>query len=332
MAPPTLPCVVCIVVTAFVAVVLRSILASAWAAGRGSRSKKSVAFLAWTPPERKPGRKRQHYVTAENAAMVQGAVAVACRDASVNVTIHWGSKALSLRRLVSELQLGMEAVILNRPTEATSKIKATVKIEQKATVKEEPSIQVKMEAARRAATDSSSFLANLQMHWAGIECCDWPAWGPKTGEDGETFLLWYDTSVLHEANERPHWEDQWAPSLGCYIANFELGAPRPARLQKVFLGFWAPFRFHQTVLRGDGQWILATWVSATCLRSKDRFGDYGLVCCAFCADLAEAVVVGCFRLIVLKADAMRELMAILQAEFDGPVEREALREASEIRD
>ncbi|CAE7801677.1 unnamed protein product, partial [Symbiodinium microadriaticum] len=95
-------------------------------------------------------------------------------------------------------------------------------------------------AARRAATDSSSFLANLQLRIevrapTGTELVRVSQLSQRTNQMNSTQLrLASETAVA-----------DW--------------------------------------LAGDGQWILATWVS-------DRFGDYGLVCCAFCADLAEAVV------------------------------------------
>ncbi|CAJ1356070.1 unnamed protein product [Effrenium voratum] len=188
--------------------------------------------------------------------------------------VHWGSKVSSLRRLASELRLGLEAFVFldDNPAEVEAVRQSLPEV-----------LTVTIPSERDA------FTALLRRHWA------LDAWRTNgaTVEDARR------TQMYREAAQRKL-ARQKAPNFQAFLQSLEvkieLRRPCASELARVCQLSLRTNQMNSTGLRfaseavlqewlGDGHWILAAWVS-------DRFGDYGLVGCAFCAE-TEVLVVEC---------------------------------------
>eukprot|EP00435_Cladocopium_sp_Y103_P076186 s29_g80.t1 len=127
--------------------------------------------------------------------------------------------------------------------------------------------------------------------------------GNLTAEDTQRTQM-YREQVLRKAAR------QQAPSFEIFLqqlqVRIDLRRPNASEMARVCQLSQRTNQMNSTQLRfaneellkdwaaGDGRWILAAWVS-------DRYGDYGLVACAFCstATAEAALIVDCFVLKVV---------------------------------
>eukprot|EP00913_Durusdinium_trenchii_P013190 g12380.t1 len=190
--------------------------------------------------------------------------------------VHWGSKVLSLRRLASELRLGLEAFVFldDNPAEVEAVRRALPQV-----------ICVSIPA------DADAFHRLLQTHWA-LDL--WTNTG--TAEDAQRTQMYREQALRKQAR-------QAAPSFEAFLQSLQvridLRRPNHAELARVVQLSQRTNQMNSTQLRfahegvlkewmTDGRFVLAGWVS-------DRFGDYGLVACAFCAQAPQqnALVIEC---------------------------------------
>ncbi|CAL1162946.1 unnamed protein product [Cladocopium goreaui] len=214
--------------------------------------------------------------------------------------IHWGSKATSLRRLASELRLGLEAFVFldDNPMELESVRQQLPEV-----------ITLSIPSDREAFSDL------LGRHWALDR---WK--GSLTAEDTQRTQM-YREQVLRKAAR------QQAPSFEVFLqqlqVRIDLRRPNASEMARVCQLSQRTNQMNSTQLRfaneellkdwaaGDGRWILAAWVS-------DRYGDYGLVACAFCSTAAEAALVECLCMScrVLHRGVEEKLLAKIAAEAE----------------
>eukprot|EP00927_Polykrikos_kofoidii_P060919 TRINITY_DN55819_c0_g1_i1.p1 TRINITY_DN55819_c0_g1~~TRINITY_DN55819_c0_g1_i1.p1 ORF type:complete len:579 (+),score=80.23 TRINITY_DN55819_c0_g1_i1:63-1739(+) len=196
--------------------------------------------------------------------------------------VNWGSKAVSIRRLASELRLGLEAFVFldDNPGETEIVRRAHPQV-----------LTVTVPGG-----DEGAFERLLRHHWA------LDAWSgsAETAEDTRRTQMYRENALRKEARrEAPsyavflqslHVHVEIRPPVGPEFARVSQLSQRTNQMNSTQVRFASEDRLREWLADGEGRWVVAAWVS-------DRFGDYGLVASAICTPGAcGEVIVECLNM------------------------------------